>query len=643
MAITTDFAVGTLSEFHYLLIDAEQVNSIVCEVYKKLGFSGAINSPATENAGSSRVAKNEVVFALLKSLLDEANESIATLFDDRTPKHLAPNAFNKISNAVACLVLFTTGLRAAHNSPARQSIPIGRGHLDLTDNLVLIHDKNTNPQQWNRLVPLPQITADWIANLLSAAERLKYFLPTEPQKRKAIHAQICGSNFKKSIFFILSKNFEIIPLGTKSLDDLYNAHGLDVNSARHWYQYTLRQQKGMPLTGVDVMAVAGRGGYMQAAFGIHSAICPIELMKKVSAALNSALTTFREGNLPNPITTKSKSITAIPLQTAITRNTQNSNREVCLFSEADLFHVWLGRIALKCWLDSPSKVQLVNLGLSLIFFDGVNNLEHWQSLMQNAVGLPAPVEFIDTSTPNLGLRRLYLSNATQQILKQVKNENVVWGGQTAFDLLLADAGIFAQIAGLPITTDTLLKSEASRQAIYLPVVLSGYSSGAIFGRVTESTAARGHRCQTAVELSARQSKSIRTCQSNSQFSADVASVREVIATIDARRVSNAKKARLAIDGLSRLTLATFCASTLKDYAIFLFTRELACTTVERYMSALFPVFERAASTVDELEDLQQPQLNEAINKELERIKNVGSPSTLEVAEVAVKHLYAHLG
>ena len=155
-AISTDFTIGTPSQFHYVRIGAKQINQTLKAAFIRLGLSGKF----TEATRDAHLFSNPSDLATLWPGVKDILAKIKSRFEP-FPKKISLGTVielhNQIALAISALLWTTTGSRGAKEwSFQRHSICLKSG-------AILVTDKATTAYHRIRVVPLTPIAIDWIS------------------------------------------------------------------------------------------------------------------------------------------------------------------------------------------------------------------------------------------------------------------------------------------------------------------------------------------------------------------------------------------------------------------------------------------------------------------------------------------------
>lgn len=429
-AISLDFSVSTQSTFSYFTAAPQRVNEIARNAYAEVGYEPKLFNEVNSFSGSQLFKQKTDLANLLNQELDKALDSFNKLHPKSGLNQLIVT-HNHIVYAVSALSVALLALRKAHE------FSLCAHTIDLEAGLALVTDKASNQYLTVRVIPIPELLTKWLkfyyawlsrlANRLlsiapNLAVRVATAIPTQPLK----HAS-------EPLFFHIENN-AISPIGTTQLEDKFKAFKLPTNASRHIYDFELRAL-GRP-TLVNILL--GHANPGQEPFGFSSAISPAIAMEELRCCMNKVVSSMA---IIEPLSIEQICLNRI-IGTSVNKKyspglwasrdadeatngldkDEKSLIERCPFHEFSLMHSNQFIYLFNKWKSLACEFREIDVVLSLIFFDGVVNVEEllksFDQLVDGTIYKCGDRYWVDAQI-SVGLRRVYLSLTTLQILHRL--------------------------------------------------------------------------------------------------------------------------------------------------------------------------------------------------------------------------------
>lgn len=419
-AIAIDFSLGVTANFNYVVLDPIRINKICEDVYKQLGFSGEFLNPVITAAGSRHGHEIEKIVNLLNEALHNAKTAFAGI-NNRSSLEQLVSAHNKIAFGVALMMATTCGFRKAGQ------YSVCNHTLDLKNGLMLINDKASTEYLTNRLVPIPELSQQWLLFYKNWLKSLALRMSTKAKQFSIEITSICADECSLAsipLLFYFHRN-AIKPVGSKHIHLLVKKEGLESNLGRHFLDRILRDSSGSAL----LNAHAGRANLGQESFGMRSALSVSDAMQALKADIDIELANLnillppkkQPVRYTKPYFTKNYHPNA--WQKSAKKKTQSDFGEPCPYHELSLLNALTFEKLITYWVSAELKKDIGQLAISLILMDGILHEEEvlfaLKELIQGRILKIENEYFIDVDTSLLGIRRVNLSNITLCVLNSV--------------------------------------------------------------------------------------------------------------------------------------------------------------------------------------------------------------------------------
>lgn len=488
-AIAIDFTIGTTANFNYLTIRATRLCSILKGCYQRIGYSGVLATEQIQDLRSRRLPDDSLMNALIRDVTAETGALISGL-----PKHCSVNRLvathNRVAINIYTLFKILTGTR-----PLEQETVL-RSQLDLDSALASTVDKRIAPYHEERILSLPAVLVQWLTTyqawLEMVAYRLSGIVPTQAEMIfSATKLHVTGD--LQPFFFTISESFELIPAGSKDLNEVLARYSIADNGGRHWCDYIAREAA---IDSASIMGRAGRGNAGQETFGRWSAATPALALRPISNAIDDWLARL---DLTPPPTIHARAFQDseahfnvkpyIPklLQTAPNWLALPIQRgfgapEPCPFSRSSIALAMLFPEIVRAWRSCAPPMEWQSIALSLIVEDGViHEAELFGALAEidrGKIYISNRRVFVDSLSKSLGIRRTNLSAATQQLACRLPPNQPAPSAFEDFekgDLALAESNLSVRLA---------LASAEAYFTLHAPSTISAWARGLIFARTT---------------------------------------------------------------------------------------------------------------------------------------------------------------
>lgn len=419
-AIAADFSLAVTANFNYVVLEPARINEICETAYKLLGFSGKYLNPVVNMVGSEQGQQIDKIVNALNSELEYAKTSFAGIHNRFSLDQIV-SAHNKIVFSLALLLAATCGLRKA----SRYSIC--NHTLDVKNGLMLIHDKASTEYLTSRLVPIPELTLQWLLFYKNWLRSLAQRMSNKSKKFSVDIASICADECSLGsipVLFYFHRD-QVSPIGSKHIQLLIKKSGLETNLGRHFLDRILRNTLGSVL----LNAHAGRANLGQESFGMRSALSVTDAMRELKVVIDKELASLNILLPPDkapvryltPILTKIYLLSA--WQKPVKKKKQLEIGERCPYNEFSLLNASNFEKLITYWVSTPLKQDIGQLAISLILMDGVIHEEEVlfavRELVQGRIIKIENEYFVDVDTPLLGIRRINLSNITLCVLNSI--------------------------------------------------------------------------------------------------------------------------------------------------------------------------------------------------------------------------------
>lgn len=419
-AIAIDFSLGVTANFNYVVLDPIRINKICEDVYKQLGFSGEFLNPVITAVGSRQGQEIEKILNLLNEALHNTKTAFAGI-NNRSSLEQLVSAHNQIAFGVALMMAVTCGFRKA------RQYSVCNHTLDLKNGLMLINDKASTEYLTSRLVPIPELTQQWILFYKNWLKSLALRMATRAKQFSIDIASICADECSLGgipFLFYFHRN-KIKPVGSKHIYLLVTKEGFESNLGRHFLDRILRDSSGSAL----LNAHAGRANLGQESFGMRSALSVTDAMRELKLAIDNQLENLNILLPPQkqPVryfkSNLIKTYHPFSWQKSAKKKTQLDLGEPCPYHEFSFLNASTFEKLITYWVSAELKKDIGQLAISLILMDGILHEEEVlfavRELVQGRILKIDNEYFVDVDTPVLGIRRVNLSNITLSVLNSV--------------------------------------------------------------------------------------------------------------------------------------------------------------------------------------------------------------------------------
>ena len=634
-AITTDFSLGTIANFSYMVVKPEKINSICQKVYSELGLSGRFLKSA-ENVVGSIMGQNYMQIAeLINHHLLISKSAYLTIHKKSSFEELA-NVHNKIITGLMLILVGTLGLRKAKEySITNHTIDLGRG-------LALVSDKASTKFLTSRLIPFPLITENWLHFYKNWLKSLTNRTQSINRKLYLEMATINGLRCEEGeipLFFYFNNN-QIKKIGSRHLNLVLEKSGLEANFGRHFLDINLRED----VSNVLLNVLSGRANLGQEFFGMRSAISVNWALNTLKNSINQKLAKFNFESPPifNELRTNTRlaqiKYQALPWSKLSKEQSKNIDfDERCPFDEHTLINSQLFERISKAWFSKAIELSVGELVLSLIIADGILVEEELKYVLNEiCIGKIYYIDkqyFVDVNTPALGIRRLYLSTISICIASKINY------------LSMNDGIGFIKIANQSVQVLLALIAPANekRGIKFLLGIAQDYYATHVSGLLREWMCGRQHARTLRPEAVARQvsfqMERLDSISKHKITSTKIRSNQVFIKMIgdathkDKKLGSNALRMSNFCDGL-KLLVGGFVKLEDNLSAHYLHFLASSCpqiqspSTVKNYFYAIKPVIQQVANAIDHVDEIQNLNWSEIANQFSEMHQDQQSLSSL---------------
>ena len=496
-ALGMDFTIGSRSNFNYVMFRGSRVAQILDSAYKNIGFSGGVTPGGLPDMGSRRLPCSTVVSELIRNLLHTVRDVIVEL-PNRTDLITLMAAHNQISTYLYVVFKFISASRVL----AEEVLTFLR--VDWRTGVAQITDKRFSPFHEWRYILLPETLLEWLHLYRQWVLLVAYRIAYENKKLAlAIASTLENSNQTDFIpMFFTFKGDKISPIGSSELSQTLGKSGIDENAGRHFINELLLEN---PIDSAAWMAWCGRGNPGQELAGRWSAAIPMESIQKCAAVIEKWLGQL---DLPSPphlmprrLGLDCGGITLEPFVPKFLQyvpeslsNPESKNKEPCPIHAGDVWRASVYPKLFQFWRGQAPPNSLAAVALSLIFEDGVVLRDELHGAIEEMCGggiyQVGAQFFVDVRSPALGIRRVWLSSITMNLLSRIKHD------QRVIDWDNADREIVSFMnKALPGATDlginSLQRCMQSYLFLHIPTLLHSWIGGLQFARTSRpQTAAR---------------------------------------------------------------------------------------------------------------------------------------------------------
>lgn len=647
-AMSMNFCLGTPANLNYWPLRANRISQVASQAYAILGLPDGLWSSPAFDTGSAQLNCEPKLRELVSRHLLDAMDAFQRIHLKSSPSDLI-RAHNVIATSIFALTLVTTGHRKTREAFARHT-------LDLELALAILGDKRTSPYHFARVVALPTITVDWLKFYFDWLALLRYRLHRTHRELAALCDSLIATHGRRALgplFFVIDRRHRPKPIGTKSLRKAFAGCGQPENAGRHWVCLTLVDAGYDSAT---VMAQAGRGAGGQESFGVRSAMDPITVSRTVRQVLDNAMSKWQ---LPS-----AHRISARPLLSTFDRQSEHipyAFREGPILEPIDsqfVEHCPFGEFTLansakfvalrKLWLETAPSVNLGSLAASLVFLDGVVEINELtaavRGLLANPIYHHGTDFFLDTETRQHGIRRIWLHPATLVIAAKAFEtlgtppESERWITAKIEEELrtILRATPCAVMAASPL----LYLTNLAREYITLraPGVLRAWWLGDLAARTLRPECTARHRTNNIEHPKPSvKSRRQRPRDSEAQFIHDA--IKEAINNKENRGSNPLRMKKLKEDLVPYVgqALGAPYIELLLSYVIFLTDRVDAPSSIPRYMTPISDLIRQLADHIDSADSIQEAPWQEAVGDYVHKFS--ASNTSDHTAEIsALNHL-----
>lgn len=583
-AIGLDFSLGVTSNFNYTVITGVKLTAILGEIYQKLGFESYAMPEIMDVAAPNAIEATQVE-KLIIQLTKNIDDAFSMLAKNVTPKNLY-SFHNSFAENMLCLAAVTTGHRSA------DEYGYFAHTIDIFNKICLVSDKRVNDYQWGRLVPLASVVIDYLDLYLSWLESLGNRLSKIDRHLAATVNSILNSSPDNPhpLFFRID-NSKISWLGTKHIQHLFDQFKLPANCGRDYLDFVLKKH------GADstlTMMIEGHAASGQEQISLTSLVNLNSVLNEARAYLDKELDAFC-----NPCTVEFKprqnkvgeySLSTIRNKTVLAAEykLQNPLSPQCPWNASFIRNLSQIKKQLNDWQKVDAPLDVTDLHLSLVLIDGVSSETELRAVVKALLsdGCVHVLEgnfFIDTVTPELGYRRLWISYSTV--------------------LLVINLNGASDHSRIEKNTLALIEAVQAHYVLNAPAMIGLWANGKFSSRCSRpETLARHYFKLPEISVIGEPAlrKSIvfddrlittalsRACESNEYKGKNPTRVKQL-----AKDINQILKSE--IDDVSVLILARFVLHLTK--------KDLAPSTIQRYYIAIKPFIHVFVSDIDSMAQL----------------------------------------
>lgn len=473
-AIGTDFNLGVTSNFNYTVIKGAKLAAILTEVYEKLGFK-PFTLPMLDDIAAPNAIDTKYVENLVNDLtkrIDAIFAKVATnvRFDNLCSFH------NKLAESMACLTAICSGHRPAGE------YGFFAHTINTESKICLISDKRVNDYQWGRVVPLATLVSDYLDLYLNWLESLSNRLAgMDRQLSVTVNSVLRSSPEAPYPLFFKIEDKKVTWLGTKDIQYLFDEHKLPANCGRDYLDFVLKKH------GADsciTMMIEGHAAFGQEQISLTSLVKLSSTIETARECLDKELDQFCDAE---PIRFKPRAHKSDDVNTSkrISKATlaaeyvpQDRLAPQCPFNVRFIQNLGGVEKHLKDWRNANGPLKIEDLYRALILVDGVaceSELREVAHILLDT-GTIHVIDgrfFVDTITPDLGYRRLWVSYATIFIAINLSKDS--------------------QLPPLDKTLFELIATVQAHYIFYAPSMLGLWAGGKFSARcIRPQTLARHH-------------------------------------------------------------------------------------------------------------------------------------------------------
>ena len=421
--IGLDFSLGVTSNFNYTVVNGEKLRKILKNVYLKLGFN-QFELPELQDVTAPNAIDTKNVSGLINKLSSNIGAAFSRIARNISYERLC-EIHNEISKNTLCLTTILTGHRTA------EEYGFFAYTLDTDRKICLISDKRVSDYQWGRFGPVATLVANNLELYLQWLESLKNRLSKIDKKLSLeVNAIINATPKQPSPLFFSITGKTITSSGTKAIQSFFDEFNLPANCGRDFLDFILKKNNADSTT---VMMIEGHASIGQEQISISSLIQLSNVLnlsqkiidKEISEAchlkppkFNPRVNQFNDKNLPKKINKTILSAKYI---------IKNSLAPQCPFNEMSIINLNKIKEHIHKWQSLEQDICIQDLNNSLCLIDGVASIIELDSivnvLLNGTIHLIDGNFFVDTTTPELGYRRVWLSYLTVLIAANLKEEN----------------------------------------------------------------------------------------------------------------------------------------------------------------------------------------------------------------------------
>lgn len=484
-AIGCDLTVGTVANFNYATLRGARLRQICAEAYRRLGFSGELPPDEIPDVLPARLPTRAAGEAFVRSMHAEMKDVLGHL-----PQNLRVEALVEKHNRLARAFYATWKFLLAAR-PLQEETTTGF-RIGLESGLVGLTDKRVSPYHERRVVLLPQTMQAWLAVyvcwLRVLANRVSRVAPNLAQAILSVtHLQWDGD--RHPFFFRLKSGLTTVALGTEDLSGAFAPFSFESNAGRSFVDEIFR---AAGLGSADVMGWAGRGNPGQEICGSSSSVVPLAFMALCANALEAWLQTLSLPALqliePRLLIEKAgrwREQYYVPrlLETTPEWADAPGVVQACPFQDDSVALAAAFPRFIRAWRSGASPSGWTGVAISLVIEDGVctqDELEAAMTELQRGTVCRLPSgQFVDGTSPRLGLRRVWLSDTTLRLF-----DRAATAPDDGADWSVGLAGFTSQVLQAGSALELLLASARAYFTLRVPGVLSAWKKGEVFARTS---------------------------------------------------------------------------------------------------------------------------------------------------------------
>lgn len=597
VAMTGRFALASPAVVHYVFASASARNCAARDVYQRIGFSGELANPLTDDFALNLAPGDEDLRLFLNRHLRAIEAVVSGMAPNAGTARLV-DTYCRLSLHAGVVLQLLTALRAC------RVMPLCRRGIDLERAFAIVWDKSNSVYWARRPVGLCTLAIQVIATYVRVASLIAQRLNDRGEPLGGAIAERLDSDCSRPLLCVVVDG-KLRPIGAADLRPHFAVASLELNAGRRMTRRIVREAG---LSSVVASAQLGHGVEGQEAFGFGSGLSPATTLHAVGRAWDRKLA-FLSVSLTKTVAPVRPSLGAPQLRLR-PLPVVRGREQACPFP-ADLAH----RLRVADWAEDMVAKQpprgAALLVVSLILRDGVSHPGLLQavlkSMFEHGIQLPASgeaVRLVVATVPGIGLRNVRLCPETLRAaallppIDAAKTDDAVQsaltqGGEYCHRVLALGA--------TPATALTTLLSAVEAVWIYdTPGIVRAFARFELIGRATcpeyvlgtaTSTAIPTRPIQAAFEFDgdhqARVGQQLRELRGHV---ADLASTR--------RKPADVRNAR---DGIQLLMSRPTTAEIVREccsVVLQLLTKALECETIAAYVSAIEPFVVATSTDLD---------------------------------------------